>query len=128
MADELNRINADYLMTSIKSQRPDLNEEQALQVVEAFIESNDANNGVCSETLLFWANSMFPKKDSYMVAIIETYQMWVTAEADSMAAAVSKVKQAYQNKEYVLDEQHFVEVNYIILENEPPDGGNEPII
>jgi len=43
--------------------RPDLTDEQAMEVLENVEENHDAGAGICWDTLEFWADRMFPPTD-----------------------------------------------------------------
>ena len=47
----------------VQEVRPDLDEEQAMQVLESCKENHDANYGINWEVLRSAADSSFPKKD-----------------------------------------------------------------
>ncbi len=43
--------------------RPDLNDDQAWEVLQAAERKHDATLGICWETLEFWAEDLFPEPD-----------------------------------------------------------------
>jgi len=51
------------LAEQLKNARPDLSEEQADNVLESFLKDHSTDYGVSLDTLFFWADSMYPKKD-----------------------------------------------------------------
>jgi len=55
----------------------------------------------------------------YEVEIIETLQKTITIEANSPEEAAMLVETGYKNEEYVLDADHFVDVDFRTIEDLP---------
>ena len=56
-----------YLAWSIKDVyrlRPDLNEEQAGDVLESVFNNHDIDEVICDDIVLFWADSLYPRNKS----------------------------------------------------------------
>ena len=99
----------------VYSIRPDLTEDQAMEVLTNVKDNHDADIGVCRDTLQFWADSMFPKSNtwaSYTVEITETLQMQVDVEANSFDEAVEAVKRAYKAGLHILGAEHFISADF----------------
>ena len=113
-------INITWSVDDVLGIRPDLTDDQAMEVLENVADNHDAEYGVCWDTLVFWAHSLFPKKDtqSYTIEITETLQSRITVEAISAEAALLMVQDAYRAEEYVLDSGHFMGVDFEVIENE----------
>ena len=95
--------------------RPDLTEDQAIEVLLNVKNNHNADIGICWDTLIFWADSMFPKSESwgnFTVIITETLQLRVDVEANSFDEAQEVVKRAYRDGVYVLGAQHFAHVDF----------------
>ena len=108
-------IQISWAVEDVFSIRSDLTEDQAIEVLTNVKDNHDADIGVCWETLHFWANSMFPKSDtwaSYTVEITETLQMQVDVEANSIDEAVTAVKRAYNAGLHILGAEHFISADF----------------
>lgn len=55
---------------------------------------------------------------TYQVKIKETLCMTVEVEAENAQLAEAMVQQAYKNEEYVLDAEHFTDVEFAAQEKE----------
>ena len=102
--------------------RPDLSEEQAIEVLENIFKNHEADIGVSWDTLEFWANTMFPRKSPigiYTVEITETLQKQVTVEAKSSDEAFDMVEQGYYNSDNILDSDNFVGAHFEVIGFEP---------
>ena len=55
---------------------------------------------------------------TYQVEIKETLCMTVEIEAKNVQQAEEKVRQAYRNEEYILDSEHFADVEFNTKEKE----------
>jgi hypothetical protein len=51
-----------WSITDVKEVRPDLTDEQAMDVLLRVESKHDANIGVNWDTLAYWANYLYPKK------------------------------------------------------------------
>ena len=108
-------VQISWSVDDVYSIRPDLTEDQAMEVLQNVKDNHDADLGVCWETLNFWADSMFPKgKDwgNFTVEITETLQLQVTIEANSFDEAVEIVRRAYHAGLHILGAEHLTRVDF----------------
>jgi len=109
----------DELTQSLKEIRPDLTDEEAEHVLQSV--QNDSDAGVCLETLIFWADKMYPKKKySYTVEIREVMQRTVDIDANSPQEALEIAEKEYRNGGYIIDADHMSGVDFTLL------GGDNP--
>jgi hypothetical protein len=57
------RNESDDFSELLKEARPDLSEEQRENVLESIAKDHSDDYGVSADTLFFWADTMYPKKD-----------------------------------------------------------------
>jgi hypothetical protein len=110
----------------VREIRPDLTEDQAIDVLQVVYDNHNADIGISWDTLEFWADSMFPRnpaRQSFTVEITETLQLRLEVEARSSPEALAKAERAYQSGEYILDARHFTGVDFSVLDDER--GGGE---
>ena len=113
-------IQISWSVDDVYSIRPDLTEDQAMEVLQNVKDNHDADIGVCWETLNFWADSMFPKGEhwgNFTVEITETLQLQVTIEANTHDDAVKIVKRAYQAGFHILGAEHLTRVDFTEIDS-----------
>ena len=57
-------INITWSIEDVLEVRPDLTDEQAMEVLEQVENNHDADVGVSWETLEMWADSLFPDRNA----------------------------------------------------------------
>jgi len=115
----------DELTQRLKESRPDLSDDEIEQVLQNAQNDCDADVCLCLETLIFWADKMYPKKKySYTVEITETLQMRVDVDADSPDDALAAVEHSYRVEHaHILNADNFTGVDFTIVDSDPPDNG-----
>jgi hypothetical protein len=113
-------------VAGVKKNRPDLTDEQMDRLFENLQRNHDPDEGVCLETLIFWADKMFPKKQhTFKVEITEVLQMQVDIPADSPDEALEIVREKYHNCAYILTASYFVGVDFSALDEDSPEKEGE---
>ena len=107
------------LTEQLKEIRPDLTDDEAEHVLQSA--QNDCDVGVCLETLIFWADKMYPKKKySYTVEITETMRRTVDIDANLPQEALEIAEREYRNGGYIIDADHMSGVDFRLI------GGDNP--
>ena len=98
----------DEMAGHLKNVRPDLSEEQAAEVLESVMQEHDSDTGAYTDALEFWADSMFPKKETtlYTVEITETLIHEVTVEAETKNSALMLAVHRYKTGENLCGRSH----------------------
>jgi len=58
------QITITWAVEDVLEIRPDLTEDQAMEVLENVEQNHDAEVGICWDTLAFWADSMFRRAEA----------------------------------------------------------------
>jgi hypothetical protein len=53
----------DWHIEDVQSVRPDLNDDQAADVLEAVADNHDANYGINWDVLRYWADELYPAEE-----------------------------------------------------------------
>jgi len=62
--DNTRQVAIVWDISDVKSERPDLTDEQAMEVLQDISKHHDADLGVCWETIRVVADNLFPKAES----------------------------------------------------------------
>ena len=117
--DNKQKVDIDWSVENMQKIRPDLSEEQALDVLENVYNYHDPNVDVCWDTLSFWAESLFPQPEHcYTVEITATLQMYATIDANSPQAAVALVKKTYHDCGYISSLNHLSHISFRVVDDD----------
>ena len=68
MSDNKRTIEISWHIDDVKQQRPDLNDQQALQVLLEMEHNHDANFGITWETIDVVAEDLYPEQNPLLMA------------------------------------------------------------
>ena len=96
-----------WTVEDMQELRPDLTEEEALEVLQNVIDNHDEGGKVCYATLESWAQSMYPedRMHSYLTEINVTLKMQLTINAPTHEHALGIAEQACEDCAHILNAQ-----------------------